>query len=127
MMKTPGPFRPIAVAGFAVSLAALLALLAFSFDAEVRALLIAQYTPGFLFHVPDHVTAVASVFMILNLPTTLIGELVVRTLMRTWQPESRAIGNFAVWWLLTPLWWWFLGTAGYKRRKDKEQTPLFKG
>lgn len=121
MMNITGRFRPVAVAGFAVSLAALLILLAFSFDPDVRSLLIAQYTPGLLFHVPDYVTAVASVFMILNLPTTLIGELVVRTIMRTWQPESRAIGNFAVWWLLTPFWWWFLGTAGYKRRKTSER------
>ena len=110
-------FRPIAVVGFGVSIAALLVLLGFCFDADVRPLLVAQFTPGLIWHLPPYVSAVARLFMVLNIPTVLVGELLVRTMFAHSKPEYRAISNFAVWWTLTPLWWWFVGKIGYRGKR----------
>lgn len=111
-------FRPIAIVGFIISMVSLLVLLAYCFDRNTRGLLVAQFTPGLIWHLPLYVNVFTRTFMILNLPVALVGEVVVRTIAAGWKPEYRALINFIVWWVLSPAWWWLVGSAGY-RGKDR--------
>lgn len=115
MAKKSMRIRPVAVVGFVISVSALLILVLYSLDPEVRRQLIAQYTPNLVWHLPVGARVASVAFMILNIPTVFVGELVLRTLLASSPPLVRMIGNIVIWWLLTPLWWWFVGTVGYRR------------
>ena len=106
-------FRPIAVVGFVVSVVALAILIGFTLAPSTRPYMIAQYSDGWHVHPPIAATIVVWVFMILNVPATLLGELVVRTLLAAAPPATRALGDFVVWMIITPIWWWFIGRVNY--------------